>query len=410
MLETIHEFAREKLRESGEAERTQRLHAGYFLALAEKAEPELKGPDQMHWLERLEAEHDNMRAALSWSLESKEVDTSVLLAGALWWFWYVRGHLSEGAGWLERTLAASADGARGPRARALHALGWITVWRGDYGRAETLSEESLALYRELRDAAGVARGLSSLGWTAMYKGEIERASVLLEEGMTLSQEVGDDHSTCRALEGLAWVACERGDLELSDALLEESLLLSRRRGNVREAANSLNDLGINSTLRGDYERAAALVGEALPLYRELDDRLGTAASLSTLGAAVLGRGDPEAAEGFILESLALVSMVENQLLTAENLEVLASVTGVRGEDARAARLWGAAESLRESLGIPLTSSERVLHDGHIAAVRSRLGEEAWEEAWAQGQAMSLEEVVAYALGKSRPPGYRQERF
>ena len=397
MLETIHEYARERLEESGEAEEISRAHAAYFLSLAEQAEPELRGPGQVGWLERLEAEHDNMRAALSWSLERGEVDITLRLVDALWWFWHVRGHWSEGTGWLERALSASGGGAPGSRARTLSALGWMASWQGDCERAEMLSAESLALHRELQDLPGIARDLSSMGWTAMLKGDTERASRLLEESLALSREVGDDHLMSRALQGLAWAACEKGDLVLSDSLLEESLVLSRKRRDTREVANSLSDLGLNSVYQGGYERAAALFEEALVLRREIGDRIGLAANLNALGMAALGRGDPEAAKSLIVESLTLGSVLGYDLLAAENLEVLAAVTGGRGEESRAARLWGAAEALRESLDVPVPPSERALRGSYAAAARSRLGEEAWEKAQAEGRAMTLEGAVAYAL-------------
>jgi predicted ATPase len=397
MLETIHEYAREKLEESGETEEISRAHAAYFLSLAEEAEPELKGPGQIGWLERLEAEHDNFRAALSWSLGSGETELALRLAGALWWFWHVRGHWSEGTGWLERALSASGGGAPASRARTLYALGWMTSWQGDCERAEMLSAESLALHRELQDVLGIAGDLSSLGWTAMLKGDTERASRLLKESLALLQEARDDHSMSRTLQGLAWVAYGRGDFERSDVLLEESLALSRKQGDVREVANSLNDLGLNAIYQGDHERAAALLEEALSLRWELGDRIGLAANLNALGMAALGRGDPKVAKSLIVESLTLSSVLGHDLLVAENLEVMAAVTGMRGEGAGAARLWGAAEALREATDALLSPPEVALRDSYAAAARSRLGEEAWKRAWEEGRAMTFEEAVAFAL-------------
>ena len=191
MLETIHEYAREKLQESGEAEEIGRAHTEYFLALAEEAEPELTGADQAGWLERLEAEHDNLRAALSRSLEGEDLEELGLrLANALSYFWFVRGYWSEGRGWLEEALAGNTGDQAEARAKALRVLASLAVEQGDYGRAETSAEEALALYRGLGDEKGVSDSLGELGWVSLLRGDYERAEALLERKPGGCQAVG----------------------------------------------------------------------------------------------------------------------------------------------------------------------------------------------------------------------------
>jgi non-specific serine/threonine protein kinase len=210
MLETIHEYAREKLQQSGEAEEIGRAHTEYFLALAEEAEPELTGPDQAEWLERLEAEHDNLRAALSRSLEGEEPEELGLrLANALSYFWFVRGYWSEGRGWLEEALAGNADAPSPARAKVLKMLALLAVEQGDHERAEACAEEALALYRGLGDQKGAADSLCELGWASLYQGDYEQAEALLEESLAAARKSDDAWSIARALNALSVLVSDR---------------------------------------------------------------------------------------------------------------------------------------------------------------------------------------------------------
>jgi len=193
MLETVHEYAREKLEQSGEAEVMRGAHAEYFLALAKDAEPALKGPEQLEWLERLEAEHDNLRAALGWALESKEGELALRLAGTLWWFWFVHGHLRESRAWLEAALAEGAALSSAPkvRAKALTGAGRLALEVGELERARALLEEGVQLFREAGDEAGLAEALDNLAIAAAFSGELEKAKPLFEESLALYREAGD---------------------------------------------------------------------------------------------------------------------------------------------------------------------------------------------------------------------------
>src|SRR5215217_6738040 len=274
MLETIHEYARERLEASGEAEETSRLHAEYFLALAEAAEPELSGADQLACLERLEAEHDNMRAALTWSLE-KEPETALRLAVALARFWEKSSYFSEGSRWLEAALgqsdrvdAAATDSAT--RAKLLSEAGTFAFFRTDFERAIVLHGEALELYRQVGDESGVAFALLCLGAQHMEKGDHERAAPFLEEALALSHRIGDKRNIAGTLHNLAEVERQRGNYERAKTLGMQSIALSREMEDKWQLAMVVGWLGLLAVWSGDdHDLAESSLEEALALDREL---------------------------------------------------------------------------------------------------------------------------------------------
>jgi predicted ATPase/class 3 adenylate cyclase len=364
MLETIHEYARERLEASGEAEEVRRLHAEYFLALAERSEPELTGPDQLACLERLEAEHDNMRAALQWSLE-KEPETAFRLAGMLARFWEIRSDFSEGSRWLEAALRQSGRPntitEAATRAKLLSEAGTFAWHRGDYDKATALHAEALELYRELGDDGGVAFSLMCLGAQYSALGDDERAAPFFEEALALARMIGDRRNIVTTLLNLA-------DVE-------------RQRGN--------------------YERAKTLGMESMALAREMEDKWQLARIVGWVGLLTVFRLDEhDLAEGFLKESLTLNREVGSWEYFAYSLEGFAGLAGAKAQGARAARLWGAAEALRKTIGAPLSIEGRQYFERSMVATRSQLGEAAWEAAFAEGMAMAPEEAAEYALGES----------
>ena len=364
LLETIRQYGMERLAEFGEAEGVRRRHAEYYLALAEEAEPELSGSRQGIWLELLEAEHDNFRAVLGWALESGEANLGLRLAGALGEFWHTHGPLSEGRRWLEMCLSEE-DGTSSPyaRAKALNEAGWITVFQGDEGTA--LLEESLALFKELGDKAGIASALANLGQAAGLYGDIGRVRELREEAEALRREPLDSRAILKLLHFLGAATYYEGDQARLVALTEENLAISRELGDTRSVVTCLILLGMISLTQDDHEGAAAPFKEALRLSHNLGDELNVFYCL-------LG---------------------------------LAGVAGSRGEPARAARLWGAAEILQEASGIrppPVHRSEYEYED-RIVAARSRLGEGKFQAAWSVGREMTPEEAVEYALESPETP-------
>ena len=408
MLETIRQYAWERLEESGEADEVQGRHATFFLTLAEEAEPELSGPQQGLWVERLEEGHDNMRAALSWVLERGQVELALRLGGTLWRFWYNRGYLSEGLRWMERVLAGSDPAATPARVKALEGTGWLLQLQGDFERANATYEVMLRLSRELGDKGNMATALNSLGTLATYQGYYEQAGTLLEENLGVLRELEEEGNTAttlkryHALNLLGILAINQEDDYVRGATLwEESLGLAREAGDTYLIGITLSNLGHAVLLQGDYARARALCEEALALTHELGStgmELAPAAFVN-LGLAALGQGDHERARASFEETLRRGQNLGTKPQVIDTLEGMASLAEALGEAARAAHLWGAAEAAREATGIVLSPGERALHEPYLASARSQLGESAWEAALAEGRAMSLEGAAEYALSK-----------
>jgi predicted ATPase/class 3 adenylate cyclase len=392
MLETIHEYAREKLQASGEAEEIKRLHAEYFLALAKEAEPELVGPDQVEWMDRLATEHDNMRAALSWALGKGRIETALQLGSALEWFWKVRGHFVEGGRWLEKTLSADEGVPDLVRAMALCSAGYLAHVQGDIGRSRKLVEESLELYRKLGDEEGTARSLQYLGWTTL-EDDTERARRLLEESLDINRRVGNKRELAMVLHALATMTVDAGEQERGKALFEESEALYRESGDIQGLSGSLGVQGWAALLEGDTGRARKLAVEGLELSREIRDKDMESWQQSTLGLVALEEGDTGRAWMLLVESLEVFLEIESRPGVIDSL----GDVGARGEPLRAARLWGAAEALREVTGYTMSVGDARLYEPYITAARSELGETAFRAAWEEGRAMTEEQAIALAL-------------
>jgi predicted ATPase/DNA-binding SARP family transcriptional activator/DNA-binding CsgD family transcriptional regulator len=409
MLEPIRRYSTEKLEESGEAREMRGRHAAFFLALAEEAEPGLVGPGQGALLERLEGEHDNLREALSWALAGGEDELALRLGAALWRFWYVRGHIGEGVGWLERVLASSEPAAR---VKALEGMGWLLQYRGDSERAQGTYEQLMGLSRELGDKGSMATALNSLGTVAAYRGDNGRARALLEENLSvLRQMEGEDAATAlkrfHALNLLGLLAInEEGDYARGAALWEESLELAREVGDTHRVVSTLSNLGYVAVLLGNHGRARELCEEAVALAHELGSAGAgiVPAALVNLGLAALGSDEHARARSSFDRALATSQSAGAKPLVIDALEGMASLAGAMQEDTRAARLWGAASAAREATGIALPPGERALHEPYLTSARSRLGEEEWEEASAEGRVLSLEEAADYALAKAESDG------
>jgi len=399
MLETVHEFAREKLTESGESEQIKRVHAEHFLTLAEQAYPKLKGPDQLEWLERLEAEQDNIRVAFSWALERKEVEVALRMGGALSWFWWVRDYYSEGRRWLEEALAMDGRGSPEVRAMALAGAGGLAWEQGDLDRGQDACEEGLELLEhEAREASEAKLWLLLyLGWVLLWREEHGRAKQLFEESLALSREIRDTWWIANSLLCLSGVSHSLGDYEKATELNEESMDLFREQGDKVYLANCLNNLAMVVYSQGDLGRAGKLIEESVALQRELGAKGDVAMFLCNLGWIALLQDDLGRAADIYRESLSLSWDTGLNPLVQSTLEGFACVTGAKGDSERAARLWGAAQALQEAKGIPRDTDFLADADARISAVRSGMGEQAWEEEWRKGRAMTLDEAVSYAL-------------
>jgi len=418
MLETIREYALERLTERGEGAAAQQQHTRYFLHLAETAEPELIGPDQSAWFARLEEEHDNLRKALHWAHQAGATAWGLRLASALWRFWYEHGHLAEGQRWLKQALATSATheevGDRSLasyRAKALKGIGVIAWRQGDMQEATALLEASLALHQQLGDKPGIAQTLSNLGILAGERGEYERASNLYEQSLVLNRALSNDWGVATALLNLGNLAVEQGEYERAVALHEEGLALNRQINDAVGIALSLNNLGVALMMQGTYERAAPLYEESLSLHRGLGDKPGMAYALTNLGNVARKQGDGRRAKVLFGESLVLSQAMGNKLCMAESLAGLATVACMQAPRSvgarRAAKLCGVVAALRVAINAPLSPADQLEFDATLSVARQELGKEQCASAWAEGQAMAIEQAIAYALdaGISEPfPG------
>jgi predicted ATPase/DNA-binding CsgD family transcriptional regulator len=355
MLETIREYGQACLDSSGEAEATRHAHADYYFALAEEAELRLISAEQLQWSERLEQEHDNLRAALSWLLEKEQIELALRLGGALGIFWLWHAHCREGLQWLEQALARSSEVLAPVRAKALYNAGAMAYYGGgDHSRAAELNGEGLKLYRELGDKQGIAISLNALGHIALTKGDYTALRALYEESLPLLEVVGD-----------TWH-------------LAEALYLS----------------SYGCYAQGDYARARALGEESLALCRGIGDLWGIADILHALGLFAFTQGDYATARTFYEESLTISRTVGEKWVAALCLVGLGEVVAVEGKPARAACLWGAAETLRAELGAFIPHAEQVSYERSRNTVRAQLSEDVFSSAWTEGRTMSLEQVLA----------------
>lgn len=397
MLETIREYAQERLESGDEAEAVRERHAAYYLRLAEDAEPELTGAEQAPWLNRLEAEHDNLRAALGWMLAEQRAEDGLRLAVRMERFWQIRGHISEGRQWLDRALAVGGEAPPAARAKALHGAGFLAWIQGDHERATALDNQSVALQRELGDTLGIATSLNNLGNVVFGKGNYERATILYDQSVVLGRELGDTHRIAASLSNLGAVAFALGEHERAAALHDQSLVLFRELGDTWGITHELNSLGEVACAQEDYDRATFLSEESLTLRRELGDTAGIASSLHNLGTVAFAQRDYVRAITLYRESLFLAHELGDNHLNVGTVESLGNVATVRHEPERAARLWGATDAWREAHSVPRWPVDRQLHARMAAKAQQQLDVVTWTAAWDEGRAMSLERAIQYAL-------------
>ena len=336
MLEPVRQYAREKLEESGEAEETKRRHYAHYLAFAEEADlayglltgARLTGAEGEAWMDRLEREHDNLRAALSWAKERDDVEAGLRLAGTLSWFWWMRGYFAEGSNWTEDFLERAARGdpsaLDGARAKALLGAGMLTFAHGDLLRSITLLEEGLVAYRGLGEQAGTAATVAMLGYVRRAQGDDERAEELSEEGLRLSRPLEDNRSAAISLNTLGHIARHRGDLDRAADLFGEALALWKKLEDRRGMAYSLYNLGVAALERGEAGHALELYEESLKLYEALQDEAGQAFVLINLGDVARSLGEEERAVSLYEEALALHRELGNERGISRALERLGS--------------------------------------------------------------------------------------
>jgi predicted ATPase len=399
MLETLREFGLEQLDASGEQELVRGRHASFFLALAEGAEASLESAEQVQWMERMEQEHDNLRAVFEWSRTAQGAEEICLrLAGALGLFWEVHGHFSEGRERLSAVLSMEiAQGQTAERAKLLARAAELAYRQSDYPATHLLAQESLEIYRKLGDKEGIASMLIKLGNAATERGSYASASRFLEEALTIWRERKDKHGTARALISLGWSALRSGDAHLANARLEEALALSRELGDARSMGFELSGLGEVALRQGDYARATQLMEESLELRRQLGNKWGVGVSLGMLGWVAMRERDWERAIARLGESLEVRQEIGDKGGSAWCLERLAGVAMAQGQGEKAVRLFGAAAALRSSIGSVIDPVDQVRYKKNLNSLRAKLGKGKYKAAWDEGHAISLEQAAAYAL-------------
>jgi len=406
MLETVREFALAALAASGEADALARRHATYSARLAAAAGAGLGTADVRTWMLRLDGELHNLRLALRWCLAEHEIDLAANVLQPLELYWQTRGLVGEARRWAEELLDLPESGTRSAgRARLLRVAGVMAQGEGDTPTARERLAESLEIWRELDDAAGLAGALRMLGWVLLE--QVEEAEPLLAEAVVLFRQLDDTRNLAYAYNHLATMAMLRQDDATAAVHAEESARLFRVARDVLGGLAPAGSLALLAERRGDHATARALWERRLDGCRQTGDRYYEAATLVYLGLLWFQQGDAGEAVGPLVEGLALGHQLGSVEIAVGALEVIAGVASVQGDPARAARTFGAAEALRERHGVLRAGTHQRLYEAMVAAVRIAVGAEAFAGAWAAGRALSLDEAIAdaseIAVKPTEPP-------
>jgi len=398
MLETIREYALEKLGESGEEASTRRAHAAYCLVLAEEGAMEQSGAKGEEWLERFDVEHDNIQAALEWLTETGDAEWGLRLGAAMFHYWEMREYLAEGRDWLSKLL--NLTGAAVPnkaRVRALFSAGVLAGGQGDYASADALIRESLDIARQLLDKQGVAVSLNALAVVARDRGDAHAALSLFEGGLEQWQELGDQQAIARSLSNLANVVKLQGDYARARSLYEQSLSIFQELGDRAGVAWSMNYQGDVAREQGDLAAARTLYEQGLEIFRQLGDRWGIAGTLADLGNLAMEQRDYPTMQSLYRQSIKIFQELDHKRGIARLLECFACSAAAQLEAERSLRLAGAAAALRQSIGAPLTPAEKAKLESTLDRVRQALtnatGAAPWLEGWAWPVEKAIEEVL-----------------
>ena len=441
MLETIRQYASERLLEASEGEQLRNRHLNFFLEWTEQVEPKLRGPKQLEWLSWTEAEYDNLRAALEWSLtQAERGEESLRIVGALFSFWYQRGHMSEGRAWLARALVnPAAPSAGGARAKALYAAGFIGwrqgdlttakalleesagLWQalgptglmglahtladlaevmrglGDSGAARSLANEAVALCREKDNRWGLAYALSILGLAIRDQEDYALARSVITESVALWRDVGDLWGLRLSTRALAVVALRQGDYEVARRHYTDSLAIARMLGDAEAMAIAFLGLGVATLNLGDRGQAKTYFTDSYRLFRETGDKSCLAECLFHFGLLAQSEGDNQQAKIFFKQMLALAREIGPIWLRSDALMGLAGVDASDGQAQRAARLLGAADTLLEAGASYWNAAQSLYVERTIASAVAQLGEAAFATARTEGRVMTFEQAADYAL-------------
>jgi len=406
MLEIVREYAEERLQDRSDMQRARRSHLEYYTALAQEAEVELMGRNQGKWLALMDAEHDNLRAALEWTMGDRiasqegavgnDLEAGTWLAGTLWYFWYLRGYLNEGVAWLLRAVRCNTAPSRG-RAKALNGSATLLWQQGDFGVAATLLDEAVQLWRQLGDVHGLAEALHMYGHLTFDQRDHQRAKEFFKESLDIYQELNNLHYLLPLVGDLGLVALHQNDYVTARQYFERELAASREQGTTDATAQCLNRLGELARLRGDYDQAGDLYAESLVLFRELNQPLGTASGMHKLGHVAQHQGDLERARVLFRESLLLQRTTGNKQGMAECLAGLAGVAAVSGQGEHAARLFATAQILLEGIGALLSPADQMEWQRDEALARQQLGEDRYAAAFNTGRELTLDQAIDDAM-------------
>lgn len=404
MLETIREYAVERLVASGEGTATRRAHAAYCLVLAEEGNPELSPAERAVWLARCDLEIANFRAALDWLSQTRAIDWGLRLCMALFRFWDMREHLIEGRSRLEAILHLAGNEYTRERARIAIFLGAIATAQGDFPSAQHYLEQSLTLNRQTGDKWGIATSLNALGVSANDRGDYACAQECFERSLSCWHELGDRLSAGRCLHNLANVLKLRGDYSRTRVALEEATAIFEALGDRSGAAWSINQQGDTAREQGDLAAARGLYESALSIFRAGSDLWGAARSLTDLGYVHCERGEYAAAHAAYREALEIFRDLAHRRGIARAMEGYASLAAARGQAVTALKLAAAAAGVRVSISAaPLPHAEQQKLNRHLSRAWETLGKAEAERAWAEGSAMSVEQAVGCALSEGVPP-------
>ena len=439
ILESICQYGEEKLKEANEINKILSKHLYYFMELSESAEPKLKGPEVKEWLEKLETEHGNLQSAIEWSLKNGDSEEGSRLAGAMGWFWDMKGLYFVGRRLLESILIKMQGISNSSRAKVLNSVGVLANYQGDYINSGNYHEESLRFSRKLGDIFGIASSLNSLGSNAYDQGDYEQAQKFYEESLFIAREIGDERGIASSLNGLGKVSHSQGDYQqaqkyheeslrfnrkLEDKrsiaislnnlgvlaynqgehqqaqkFYEESLFLARELGDKSGIATSLNNLGVGAYNQGDYQQAQKYHDESLLLRREIGDKSGIASTLINLGSIVYDHGDYKQAQKFYEESLFLAREIGDNLSIAYCIEGFAGIASIQKRSSQVILLLGATETAFQSLGFVREKDDLIQHERIIKILHEQLSEEEYSKYWEEGKKLTLEQAVELALKK-----------
>jgi non-specific serine/threonine protein kinase len=439
ILETIRQYASEQLLKAGESEQLRNQHLDFFLRWAERVEAQVRGPQQLEWLDQLDAELDNLRAALEWSLtQAEHGEASLRLSSALLSFWSQRGHVSEGRVWLDRALTGSAV-PDAVRAKALHAAGYLARLQGDTMTARALLEASTELWRALgpADSSGLAETLASLAEAMRRLGDPAAARSLASEAIALCREQGKHWVLAYSLSMLSWairdqddyalakstinesialwqtlgdpwglelatrclcdIAVREGDYEASQNHAAEFITIARRLGDTEGIALALENLGIAAINLGDRRQAKTYFQESFEMFQELGNKTGQAICLYYFGYLAHFEDDNQAARTFFEQELALARTTGPLWLGAQALSGVAAVAAAKGQAWRAARLWGAADARAEAAATYEDAADAQFNRRVEALIVAQIGEAGFAAARTEGRGMTFEQAADYAL-------------